>query len=156
MIVAGIGGGVGGGIAASRSTDDRNALTSAVSSSSRTSTTAASTTSSTVSSAAATPTYLNNQTGPVGFAFQGFSDRNFSGTATEVYLAEGFTDLPYNCSSYVWLPNGTSCCVTFCRNETASVGWWCQARKQPSASSAFERIFVGCGDLASQAESRCS
>ncbi|KAF3763950.1 hypothetical protein M406DRAFT_261592, partial [Cryphonectria parasitica EP155] len=83
-----------------------------------------------------------------GFAFQGYSGDNFSGNASPIVRDELFTDFAFNCSSYVWIPNGTDCCVTFCANRTVSgwVGWWCSERRQINASSLFERIYIGCGD----------
>ncbi len=95
---------------------------------------------------APSPSFLNNQTTPaLGHAFQGFSGLNYSGDATGVIRDEGFLDIPFNCTSYVWMPNGTDCCVTFCVNTTTSEGWWCHEKRQPNASAPFQRIWTGCG-----------
>lgn len=119
------------------------------STSSTTPTTFPSSTSTTSSPAeTTTSTFLSNSTDPDGFAFQAFSDRNYAGSASPVIRDELFTDFDFNGSSYVWIPNFTDCCVTFCANKTSSgwVGWWCPERRQPNASHWFERIYVGCGD----------
>lgn len=105
-----------------------------------------------------TPICLNNSTYPGGFAFQAFSDRDYGGGASPVIRDDLFTDLDFTASSYVWIPNSTDCCVTFCANKTSSgwIGWWCQERRQPNASHLFERIYVGCGDVGRlQENGRC-
>lgn len=113
--------------------------------------------SSTSSGAAPTATFLNNQTGPVGFGFQGFSGVNYTGKATQIFRDEGFFDLGIDCLSYVWLPNTTSCCLTFCANQHDPVGYRCQIRKQEKASASFPRIYIWCDpNLAGKANSTCS
>lgn len=94
--------------------------------------------------------------GTDGFQFQAFLDPKYLGNASAIITEEGFTDLGMQAHSYVWLPNNTGCCVTFCQNLTYAGGWWCQQRYQQNASGWFERIYIGCGDDASQANSRCS
>jgi hypothetical protein len=104
-----------------------------------------------------TPTFLNNQTGPVGFGFQGFSGKNFSGNVTPIYRDEGFVDFGFDVWSYVWLPNTTSCCITFCEDQHNATGWRCQIRKQKEASDPFPRIYIWCDPgLVGKANNTCS
>ncbi|KAF2185364.1 hypothetical protein K469DRAFT_750482 [Zopfia rhizophila CBS 207.26] len=152
IVPVSVGGGVGGGIAAAKTREGNGSGNSGVFSSSSNTTpvlTTSSPTTGALSTTSASPslTFLNNQTVPSpGHAFQGFTGTNYTGNATAVIRDEGFLDLPFNCSSYVWLPNGTDCCVTFCNNMTYSGGWWCDERRQPNASGPFPRIWVGCGE----------
>lgn len=97
------------------------------------------------------PSFLNNQTKPEpGYAFQAFSDYHYNGNATRVYQRpdESWIDLPFPALSYVWFPNNTDCCVTFCVNLTFAGGFWCQDRRQPESSGPFPRIWIGCGEEA--------
>ncbi len=105
---------------------------------------------------APTQTFLNNGTYTLsGFAFQAFSGTAYTGRASDVVRDEGFLDLPFSSNSYVWLPNGADCCVTFCSNGKTAVGWWCDERRQKDSSLAFPRIWIGCGSTAHQ-EHACS
>jgi hypothetical protein len=104
----------------------------------------ATSTTSTSSQVLPTATFLNNQTGPVGFGFQGFSGVNFTGNATKIYRDEGFFDLGMECWSYVWLPNTTNCCVTFCEDQHNATGYRCQARKREQSSGGFPRVYIWC------------
>ncbi len=64
------------------------------------------TTTTTLGASPPLPSFLNNQTIPtLGYAFQGFSDYSYMGEATKVIREEGFLDLSFNCTSYVWIPN---------------------------------------------------
>lgn len=98
--------------------------------------------SSTSSAPAPTITFLNNQTDHVGQAFQGFSEYKYEGNATEIVREEGFHDLPFKILSYVWEPNGTKYCITYCYNETKSAGWGCDPRYQPGTDRHFQRVYI--------------
>ncbi|KXX82749.1 Plasma membrane fusion protein prm-1 [Madurella mycetomatis] len=132
VIAAAVGGGVGGAMGARSASESVNlpaeSGSSGASNSESTvpSTTPAITSASSTSSAPApTITFLNNQTDGVGQAFQGFSEIDYDGNATEIIREEGFHDLPFKVSSYVWEPNGTAYCITYCYNKTKSAGWGC-------------------------------
>lgn len=124
-----------------------------------TSTTSQATSSSTTSTAPE-PTFLNNQTGLAtnGFAFQGFSQNDYLGDATTIIRDEGGTNFDFDIHSYVWLPNVTVCCLSFCTNATAAgrTGWWCNKRYQKSSTDVFSRIFVWCGGPRDAAHAKCS
>jgi len=110
----------------------------------------------TAAAPAPTQTFLNNQTiSNHGFAFQGFSDTNYQGKATKIIQDNGFLNLPFDCSSYVWLPGDTDCCITFCNSPTEAGGWWCDQRYRAQASGSFPRIWIGCGKDAHK-EHACS
>ncbi|KAK0710307.1 hypothetical protein B0T26DRAFT_654182, partial [Lasiosphaeria miniovina] len=102
-----------------------------------------------------TATFLNNQTISAGLAFQGFSETDYEGKFTPIIRDEGFHDLGMNCTSYVWLPDSTTCCVTFCANKTTAVGWWCKPRYRSHASGAFPRIYIWCGNGDPEANQTC-
>ncbi|CAK7211010.1 hypothetical protein SEUCBS140593_001023 [Sporothrix eucalyptigena] len=118
---------------------------------------AAATTNTTPTTAPApAPTFLNNETYSLtGFAFQAFSGSDYLGKVSDVIRDEGFLDLPFSSNSYVWLPNGADCCITFCSDDTTAVGWWCDERRQKDSSSAFPRVWIGCGSSA-HSEHACS
>ncbi|KAH7333390.1 hypothetical protein BKA65DRAFT_43737 [Rhexocercosporidium sp. MPI-PUGE-AT-0058] len=165
IIAASVGGGVGGAVAASRSNNPAPATASSeplssteaasITLQSSTSTPATSTTSqpsantsSRTASASPTATFLNNQTAPTNsLAFQGFSETDYQGNATAIIRDEGGTNFTFNINSYVWLPNTTACCLSFCTNATNEglIGWRCDARYQKQSSGFFGRIFVWCG-----------
>ncbi|KAK0617616.1 hypothetical protein B0T14DRAFT_388682, partial [Immersiella caudata] len=90
------------------------------------------------------PLFLNNGTAPGGLAFQAFSEPQYSGTATPIMQEEGFFDIGER-RSYVWLPDDTRCCLTFCKDRTTSTGWWCATRYRPNASDVFSRVYIWCG-----------
>jgi hypothetical protein len=90
------------------------------------------------------PIFLNNGTALPGLAFQAFSEPQYGGNATKVMQEEGFFDIGER-RSYVWLPDDTRCCLTFCKDNTTSVGWWCATRYRPNASEAFSRVYIWCG-----------
>lgn len=107
----------------------------------------------------ATPQFLNNGTVlPETLAFQGFSDTDYLGNATEILTEERGFNFDFGIASYVWAPQGTGCCLTYCMNatDTGMVGWGCQARKQPASSDEFRRIFIWCGKEQSQENAVCS
>lgn len=90
--------------------------------------------------------FLNNQTVPSrGIAFQAFSGFNYTGEATEIYTGEGFADLGLDAKSYVWIPNTTKCCVSFCQNTTKTTQFWCDERYRPEVSKTFPRVGLLCG-----------
>ena len=90
--------------------------------------------------------FLNNETVPSrGIAFQAFTDHNYMGPATEIYNGEGFYDLGINATSYVWIPNDSDCCVTFCQSKKNTTQWWCRERFQQESSGPFPRLGVLCG-----------
>jgi hypothetical protein len=133
---------------------------SAISTTTTTPTTTTSTQSSTTSSAP-TPsiTFLNNQTDPTLFqkyAFQGFSETNFTGKKTSILYEEGFYDFGYNISSYVWIANGTNCCLTFCASKTVDVGYYCDDRKRPAVQDEFPRLSIWCGRSNTSLRKKCS
>lgn len=138
VVAAAVGGGVGGGIAAARARGE--------------------TTSDMPGSPDSSPSFLNNETGPIGFAFQGFSGVNYTGKATKLFREEGFFDLGIDCLSYVWLPNTTDCCVTFCADQHNAAGYICQARKREQASGPFPRIYIWCDQnvAVTKANNTCS
>ncbi|POR31035.1 Uncharacterized protein TPAR_08757 [Tolypocladium paradoxum] len=164
IIAAAVGGGVGGAVASTKSKSD-NASPATTGASSSTSTSAVSTsttsraTSSTTRSSAPKPTFLNNQTGPAtnSFAFQGFSQNDYLGNATAIIRDEGGTDFDIDIRSYVWMPNVTSCCLSFCNNATAAgmTGWWCDKRYQKNSTNTFTRIFVWCSGPRDNAHAKC-
>lgn len=103
-------------------------------------------------------TFLNNQTTPsTSFSFQGFAAANYQGNVTSIIHSEGGTNFDFQLNSYVWLPNTTSCCLSFCLNATnaGKTGWWCDERYQPKASGPFGRIFVWCGQARTEANAVC-
>lgn len=113
---------------------------------------------STTSEPSPAATFLKDQTGAVGFAFQGFSGDNFTGNATKIYQDEGFFEFGMEISSYVWLSDETKCCVTFCESLHNATGYRCNARKREKASDPFPRIYIWCNqDFATtKANSSCS
>lgn len=103
-----------------------------------------------------TITFLNNQTESESqFAFQAYSHHNYGGQASHIFVTEGFIDLPFAATSYVWIRNETNCCLTFCQGSTEDVGYWCHSRRQPEASSNFDRIYVWCGKDPEKEKIRC-
>jgi len=128
-------------------TSGSSSSSSSSSSSAATGTTA--TTSSSTSQPAPTGTSLptlNNSTAPnQGLAFQGFSSPSYLGSATRIIKEEGFHDLNISARSYVWLPDGTECCLTFCANRTTATGWWCDPRYRPNPEGSFARVYIWCG-----------
>ncbi|KAH7374528.1 hypothetical protein B0T11DRAFT_268738 [Plectosphaerella cucumerina] len=112
------------------------------------------------SSTEATPSptiiFLNNQTELESqFAFQAYSHPNYGGQASNVLLTEGFIDLPFDANSYVWIRNETNCCLTFCQGTEKDVGYWCDSRRQPEASSNFDRIYIWCGRNPEKEKNKC-
>ncbi|KAK5657926.1 hypothetical protein OQA88_2475 [Cercophora sp. LCS_1] len=167
VIAAAVGGGVGGTRARS-SQGTPSAIESGTSSSqpvpsstSSTTSSSSSTSTSTSSSTIPTPTipaqrFLNNGTAPEGLAFQGFSEQTYLGNATTIVQEEGFHDFPFPIKSYVWLPDGTNCCVTFCQNKTTSSGWWCDPRYRPTFDGSFPRLSIWCGGNDGKKNVTCS
>ncbi|PNY26148.1 Uncharacterized protein TCAP_03906 [Tolypocladium capitatum] len=143
IIAAAVGAGVGSAVASKKSKSDSAAPAT-----------------STTTSSAPEPTFLNNRTGPAtnSFAFQGFSQNEYLGHATAIVHDEGGTDFNFRIHSYVWMPNLTSCCLSFCNNATAAgeTGWWCNERFQKNSTSTFTRIFVWCGEPHNDAHAKCS
>ncbi|KAK4446187.1 hypothetical protein QBC34DRAFT_412082 [Podospora aff. communis PSN243] len=153
LLAAIIGGAVGGTLSKQSSTQPgqqeasqqtTSPTTTFSTSSSSTSSTATSSSSSPSSTPTTIPT-LNNSTAPLGQAFQAFSAPDYLGSATPIIRALGFHDLNISAQSYVWLPDGTECCLTFCANRTTATGWWCDPRFQPQSSAPFRRVYVWCG-----------
>ncbi|KAL2018430.1 hypothetical protein VTK56DRAFT_849 [Thermocarpiscus australiensis] len=166
VIAAAVGGGVGGSMKAREGSGASEAVESGATSSSISpsgtsstpTTSSPSSTSSTSSAPSPTISFLNNQTDPrPGFAFQGFSEKNFEGNATAILRDEGFHDLGLNAWSYVWLPNNTDCCVTFCANQTTSTGYRCDMWHRNASSSSFSRVSLWCGRNTNiEAREKCS
>ena len=117
-------------------------------------------TSSTASNSQPKPTQLatlNNGTAPHrGLAFQGFSLTSYLGDATPIIQEEGFYDLNITAMSYVWLPDDTNCCLTFCANKTTATGWWCNPRYRPEASGGIPRVYIWCGTNDGVKNATCS
>ncbi|SPO06413.1 uncharacterized protein DNG_09102 [Cephalotrichum gorgonifer] len=146
VVLAAIGGGVGGGIAASRSRADAQAADEASPSTTITKTTPSTTTSSPTGTSTPEPNFLNNGTIPDrGIAFQAFSGTNYMGEASGIYNEEGFFDLGFNATSYVWIPNTSDCCVTFCQSEKNTSQFWCKERYRAESSGSFPRLGILCG-----------
>jgi hypothetical protein len=153
LLAAIIGGAVGGTLSKQSSTQSGHQeasqqTTSPTTTSTTSSSSASSTSSSSSSSSSPTPTTiptLNNSTAPRGQAFQAFSSPDYLGAATPIIRALGFHDLNISARSYVWLPDETGCCLTFCANRTTATGWWCQQRFQTQSSGPFQRVYVWCG-----------
>lgn len=105
--------------------------------------------------------FLNNGTVPErGFAFQAFSHADYGGEAGDILTSEGFHDLGFKLLSYVWEPNDTGCCVSFCRNSSVSDNFWCQPRMRDriEAEEGFPRMGIICGNAIDTFadEQRCS
>jgi hypothetical protein len=83
------------------------------------------------------------------FSFQAFEKNYFQGQNTELLKLEGFYDLDFNATSYVWLPNRgeEQCCVTFCASKKKSTGYWCDPRKRNATDNdtGFRRVSLWCG-----------
>ncbi|KLU86077.1 hypothetical protein MAPG_05096 [Magnaporthiopsis poae ATCC 64411] len=94
------------------------------------------------------PTKLNETRLNGPFKFQGWSGVNFSGETTEVIRGIGITQFAFNIRSYVWDPDGYTCCVSFC-NDTVSDGgaYRCGVLSQPRSSAFFNRIVTLCGPI---------
>ncbi|GAB1315349.1 Plasma membrane fusion protein prm-1 [Madurella fahalii] len=150
IIAAAVGGGVGGAMSTRGGSDSTNAPAESGSSgpgdggSTVPTTTPAITSAASSTSSAPSPTitFLNNQTEHVGQAFQAFSEREYEGNFTDIIRAEGFHDLPFKVFSYVWEPNGTQYCITYCYNKTDSAGYNCQPRYQPGTERHFQRVYI--------------
>ena len=91
------------------------------------------------------------------YAFQGYSAANFTGNATSILFDEGYYDFGFKVKSYIWLPNATNCCITFCQNKTATVGWHCDTRRRNLTDTPFPRLSVWCGrGTNTKAQTQCS
>lgn len=91
-----------------------------------------------------------------GFDFKGWQDSTFTGLSTDLITEKGFSDLPFNVTSYKWRPNDSDCCITFCQGKEKGVGWRCTSFERDESTAEFGRIFVGCGDDKTEEKSRCS
>ncbi|KAL1839366.1 hypothetical protein VTJ49DRAFT_1601 [Mycothermus thermophilus] len=175
IVAAAIGGGVGGSLAARRSSEEATETpaettvpagesTTDSPSITRPPTPTTTTESSTTSSAPQTSiTFLHNQTNPAVFervAFQGYEFANFTGRHTDILTKEDFHDLPFAAISYVWVPNDTGCCITFCASRTDSAGYRCDPIMKNSTDSGkgFPRIHIWCGGWtqAEEMKAKCS
>lgn len=118
-----------------------------------------------------TPTSLSNQTRE--FSFEGYELPNYGGNRTGVIQKVGAAQFDFNCTSYIWQPNDSLCCVTFCAVHKWG-GWWCQPKqqlvrataKQPidsransssqNASGSYDNIIIGCGsETLENSKTRC-
>jgi len=80
-----------------------------------------------------------------------------TGKTTPILWEEGFFDFGFNAVSYIWLPNNTDCCVTFCASKTKSVGWRCDLRRRNETTDPFPRLSIWCGRGSNtQAQTKCS
>lgn len=115
---------------------------------------------STTSSASAEPTnieFLNNQTDPsLSLAFQGFTEPNFSGEATPIIRERDGSNLNITAVSYVWRPNDSHCCISFCQSKNDKrPDWICDERYRKKSSASFKRIYIWCGLERLTENSRC-
>lgn len=92
--------------------------------------------------------FLNNGTAPKrGFAFQAFSEPLYGGEASDILTSEGFHDLGFEATSYVWVPNDTGCCISFCQTKNDTEFHWCDPRMRDEVEGeSFPRLGVLCGD----------
>lgn len=90
---------------------------------------------------------LDDETPNVGFMLQAWEEPQYTGDKTRVYTEEGFYDFPFMAWSYVWFPNKTDCCLTFCASPTnhTPTGWWCDHRRRPKTDKSFGRVNIWCG-----------
>ncbi|KAK0744557.1 hypothetical protein B0T21DRAFT_407646 [Apiosordaria backusii] len=90
---------------------------------------------------------LDDETPNLGFMFQAWKDPEYQGNKTRVYVEEGFYDFPFMAWSYIWYPNNTDCCLTFCASQTnhTPTGWWCDHRRRPKTDRSFGRVNIWCG-----------
>ena len=104
--------------------------------------------------------FLNNETVPDGnkFSFQVFSQNEYGGQASDISNETGGTDYDFLVRSYVWLPESSGCCVSFCLNETVDgrVGWWCDERYQEKTSETYSRSYIWCGLERIKSNAKCS
>ncbi|PKS12466.1 hypothetical protein jhhlp_000672 [Lomentospora prolificans] len=145
IFAAAIGGGVGGGLASRNSkasassepADSPNEETT----SSTAATEASTTTSTSASSEPSETTGFLNETIPSGtFAFQAWSEKHYKGNVSPIYREEGLHVLGFDANSYIWLPNTTSCCVTFCDDFSVR----CEEWYRPETSGPFPGIHISC------------
>ncbi|KAI1848894.1 hypothetical protein JX266_005322 [Neoarthrinium moseri] len=161
VIAAAIGGGVGGGIAASKAQRDRDAQqsngpASTTPAPTRTSGSPLTSTKTSTTPGTATPTADFNVT-KYDFSFQSWEQPNFTGRASDKYDEVGAQMFGFNSTSYIWEPNGTDCCVSFCAS-TERGGYWCDKKTQRQASGPFNLIIIACGAderLNSSSAKRC-
>ncbi|KAH8666793.1 hypothetical protein BX600DRAFT_511692 [Xylariales sp. PMI_506] len=149
VVVAGaVGGGVGGGIAASTRAQHTTATT--------TSSTSPTPTSSTTSASTSDTTQVPLSDQVQVFSFQAYADKNYGGTASDIFQSIGAFSMGFNASSYIWQPNGSGCCVTFCQVKSW-VGWWCDPQQQLSVYGRFDNVVIGCVDETEEAsDGRCA
>ncbi|KAK0629384.1 hypothetical protein B0T17DRAFT_486656, partial [Bombardia bombarda] len=95
-------------------------------------------------------------TDSIDFSFQGFTEPSYKGNATSILDREDLYDFDINCRSYVWLPNGTGCCHTFCANQTIPMGYWCDPRYRDNTSDGFNRIIIWCRDSKQRLNRACT
>ncbi|CAI4214167.1 unnamed protein product [Parascedosporium putredinis] len=148
VLAAALGGGLGGGLA-KKSKGSNTAGQDGEESQDEPTPTESETTSSSSTTTSATPTatFLNNGTARTsGFAFQAYSELNYGGDATDIYIDEGFFDFGFEAWSYVWLPGDRNCCITFCEDKKNGTGYFCQERFRKEASDSFPRLAIYCGD----------
>ncbi|KAL8372227.1 hypothetical protein RB595_001833 [Gaeumannomyces hyphopodioides] len=93
------------------------------------------------------PTKLNETRLNGPFKFQGWSGINFTGESTEVVKGVGITQFAFDIRSYIWDPDGYTCCVTFCNETVSSRSYRCQVFSQPQSSGPFNRVVTLCGDI---------
>ena len=114
------------------------------------STTTTPTASSTVSRGPDLPTptisFLSNQTDRTykGYALQVYEKNDFEGKASPIFWDEGFYDLGFDATSWIWVPNGLDACVTFCANKTTRTGYACTDRRKHATDDgkSFKRVSV--------------
>ncbi|KAK4097718.1 hypothetical protein N658DRAFT_433387 [Parathielavia hyrcaniae] len=146
IVGAAVGGGVGGSMAARQASE--TASTTGATGAAATPTTPPSST-----SGAPTPTItsLVDQTDPAMFQtymFQAWEGNNFTGQSSEILWEEGYYDLGFNATSYIWAQEVISCCISFCNDEKWAVGFLCDARRRNATSdpAGFPRLAIWCGD----------
>jgi hypothetical protein len=106
--------------------------------------------SSTTASGPSLPTpsisFLYNQTDETyeGFALQAYEKNDFQGKASSILWEEGFFDLGFDATSWIWIPNGLDACVTFCASETEDTGYRCQPTRKNATTynRSFKRVHI--------------
>lgn len=79
------------------------------------------------------------------------------GNYTDVIVKRGPTNLNFTANSYIWKPNITNCCLSFCNTpHDVDPDWQCDERYRKKSSSSFKRIFVWCGLERLNENSKCS
>ncbi|KAK4119057.1 hypothetical protein N657DRAFT_684741 [Parathielavia appendiculata] len=147
IVGAAVGGGVGGSMAARQASETASASGTGATGAAVGTTTATATASSTSSAPSPTITSLLDQTDPAmfqTFMFQAWQGNNFTGQRTDILWEEGYYNLGFNATSYIWVQEVVKCCLTFCADETNDLGWYCDARRRNATDdpAGFPRLAI--------------